>query len=269
MFKKIKRLRKNFSLIELLIVIGIMGALTALILPQFQSAEEDAKDTGCDYNNSGTLRYVSMFKAVNGVYPSGFHTGLGGTAAASTVYGTDDDDPGIDPTCANLTEACSIALLDDTTNKYLTSMKKAGIVKVAVADEAAADIDGVQVATITGNWFEDNVGGTGDNPTDTLTFQGKSFTEWMAAGTAPDGKDGILVPLFAATTMDWDNYYNENGDAVGESKVSIALPGKCPWPEDGKLRFYICFFKAYADGSPAKLIGTACPECGTLNAGTF
>lgn len=37
--------RKSFSLIELLIVIGILGALSALILPMFHDTEKEAKDT--------------------------------------------------------------------------------------------------------------------------------------------------------------------------------------------------------------------------------
>ena len=264
--KSRKQVKRNlFSLIELLIVIGIMGVLTALILPQFSNAEENAKDTGCDYNNAGTLRYVSMFRAANGKYPTGFHTGLDDDGA---IYGTGDEDPGIDPTITNLTVSTTQAVLDDTTNKYLTSMKKAGIVSVAEGNNGSASIDGIKVAQVSGDWFEDSKGGT-LGTADKLTFNGKSFTEWEASGTSPDGKDGILIPLFAASTVDWDNYYGEDGDIAGESKVGIGLPGKCPWPEDGKMRFYICFFKAYADGSPAKLIGTACPECGPLNAGTF
>ena len=268
--KSRKKVKRNlFSLIELLIVIGIMGVLTALILPQFSNAEENAKDTGCDYNNAGTLRYVSMFRAANGKYPSGFHTGLNDGGA---IYGTGDDDPGIDPTIANITASTTRAALTDAgdgTGEYLTSMKKAGIVGVAEGGEAAKDIAGIQVAQVSGDWFEDAKNGSVADCTEKLTFNNKSFTEWESKDTSPDGKDGILIPLFAASTVDWDNYYGEDGDIAGESKVGIGLPGKCPWPEDGKMRFYICFFKAYADGSPAKLIGTACPECGPLNAGTF
>jgi type IV pilus assembly protein PilA len=266
--KKVKR--SFFSLIELLIVIGIMGVLTALILPQFSNAEENAKDTGCDYNNAGTLRYVSMFRAANGKYPSGFHTGLDDDGA---IYGTGDEEPGIDPTITNITVSTTQAVLtdDDTEGAeklYLTSMKKAGIAEVAEGDKASADISTIKVAQISGSWFEDSKDGT-IGTKDELTFNGKSFTEWESAATSPDGKDGILIPLFAASTVDWDNYYDEDGEVAGESKVGIGLPGKCPWPEDGKLRFYICFFKAFADGSAAKLVGTACPECGPLNAGTF
>lgn len=272
--KSRKKVKRNlFSLIELLIVIGIMGVLTALILPQFSNAEENAKDTGCDYNNAGTLRYVSMFRAANGKYPTGFHTGLDGTGA---VYGTADDQPGIDPTAANMSAACTRAPLTDAGDgsaEYLTSMKKAGIISLAQGNGAAEKIVGatpatINVAQITGNWSESSKDGAVGTE-DILTFSGKNFTEWMSETDSPDKKAGIIVPLFAASTVDWDNYYNEAGDAVDASKIGIALPGKCPWPEDGKLRFYICFFKAYADGSPAKLIGTACPECGPLNAGTF
>jgi uncharacterized OB-fold protein len=39
--------------------------------------------------------------------------------------------------------------------------------------------------------------------------------------------------------------------------------------EAGSFRYYMCFFKVYADGTAAKLIGTACPECGVLDADDF
>ena len=41
MNKKIKQ--QKFSLIELLIVVGILGVLTGLILPSFTGAEDEAK----------------------------------------------------------------------------------------------------------------------------------------------------------------------------------------------------------------------------------
>jgi type II secretory pathway pseudopilin PulG len=273
MFSKKTRIKRSFfSLIELLIVIGIMGVLTALILPQFSAVEADSKDTGCDYNNAGTLRYVTMFKGANGYYPTGFHTGLDNSHA---VYGTDSY--GIDPTSANMNKGCTIAALTDAgtgEGEYLTSMKAAGIISLAYGSHTAEAISGVSVAKITADWAEDSSGGTGTEATigtETLTFNGQTFTE-LASGEGPGKKAGIIIPLFAASTIDWENYYGPDSainSPLGESKVGVALPGKCPWPEDGKLRYYICFFKAFGDGSPAKLVGTCCPECGPLHAGTF
>lgn len=266
MFSKIKR--SNFSLIELLIVIGIMGILTALILPQFSAVESDSKDTGCDYNNAGTLRYVTMFKSANGKYPTGFHTGL--KDASGTEYTTSDS--AIDPTYTNVADNSSPAALANAgtgSGEYLDSLLNAGIVSLAYGSEMAQPLVGtgaasIAVIDISGNWYEDAPDGTDD----VLMFKGSTFKQWID-GDGPDGTAGKLIALYAAPTMDWDAYYDEDGNEIDESKIGVALPGKCPCPEDGKLRYYMCFFKVYPDGSAAKLIGTACPECGTLNSSAF
>ena len=263
--KKVRIKRSFFSLIELLIVIGIMGILTALILPQFSAVESDSKDTGCDYNNAGTLRYVTMFKSANGKYPTGFHTGL--KDANGTEYETSDC--AINPTYTNVNSHSSrTALADAADAEYLTSLKSAGIVSLAYGSETAkTGVDSIAVIQPSSNWYEDAPDGTDE----VLMLNGSTFEQWnaTAAADAPDGKVGKLIALYAAPTVDWDAYYDKDGGKIDDSKIGVALPGKCPWPEDGKLRYYICFFKVYANGDPAKLIGTCCPECGVLNAGAF
>ncbi len=283
--KKVKTLRKNFSLIELLIVIGIMGALTALILPQFQDAEDNAKDTGCDYNNSGTLRYVTMFRAANGVYPNGFHTGLNASDAATTVQDSDGNSALVDATADNFTSSGSAALTETEAN----SLRAAGITSLAygtgTADTSVAT--GVYVNTIdttaaaaTNITLGDGSYAIWSDDGEEFTINGKGLEEWAAAGsikpldTASDPA-GVIVPLFAAPTIDWETAYDSDGNVKQESPVSIALEGKCPWPEDGKFRYYICLFKVYdsvdsnGDPIPARLIGTACPECGSLKGSDF
>ncbi|QSH41208.1 type II secretion system protein [Lentisphaerota bacterium ZTH] len=259
MFKTKKFARKNFSLIELLIVVAIMGALTALILPQFQSAEEDAKDTACDYNNAGTLRYVSMFKAANGFYPTGFHAGYGDAGATLSA------DESLDCTRENMGDSQVL------TDKQVESLKAAGIKSVAFGHNLAAAIDNTtKVCQIAAGdkWFEDVTTDpatgavTGKGTTEEMLIRGKSVGSYADAGS-------IVVPLFAAPTVDWEKYYPDGAVVGKDSKVSVSLVGKCPWPDDGKLRYYICFFKVNNDGSAAKLIGTACPECGSLEAGAF
>lgn len=72
--------------------------------------------------------------------------------------------------------------------------------------------------------------------------------------------------MYVAPTMTWDKYYV---DGPNDSKVSISMPGKCPWGSDGQARYYIAFFKVYEDGTPAKLLCTSCPDCGILEANAF
>jgi len=260
MFKKVKILRRNFSLIELLIVIGIMGVLTALILPHFQNVEDEAKDVGCDYNNAGTLRYVSTFKSINGDYPSGFHTGLEASGAAGVVQKEDGSGTAlVGDTNTNLTTANST--VEALSADELASLQAAGIVQGAYGTDTAIDL---AVTTFVGKITAATVGAWQEAGED-MTINGKVLKDYTDAGHC-------VIPLFAATTVDWENVYPNGGDAVA-SKITIPLAGKCPWPADGMFRYYICFFKVDSDSSDgtdeAKLLGTACPECGILHAGAF
>jgi len=295
-YKTRQTVRKSFSLIELLIVIAIMGALAALILPAFSDSETQAKDTACDYNNAGTLRYVTMFKAANGVYPSGFHTGMNAATGDVTVQTKDENDADKDAmatvTAGNMTGATEA--LDAA---YIASLQNAGIAQLAYGKEAAEDIANAAVTprAISGDWSDSmNADGTHKTITDggeALTLKGVPLSTWVSAGNkelgADDGAGGTvaldgdekrcrkadepsfkIVPLFAASTIDWEKAYPYNS-ASQDSKVSVAMEGKCPWLDAGTFRYYICFFKAYSDGTAAKLIGTACPECGILDADDF
>ena len=263
--KKVKR--SSFSLIELLIVIGIMGILTALVLPSFSFVEDDAKDTGCDYNNAGTYRYVTMFKGANGYYPTGFHTGYLDSSGTQL-----SDDESVACTKGNMGAGKALSA------GQVKSLGAAGITKVAYGSDLATALSTSTNVCVIANgdstWSEDTTSdGTRPSPlTNEVLINGKTLPSY--AETVSEGVSGsVVVPLFVAPTIDWEKYYNLDSsgseEELGESKVGIGIPGKCPWPADGKLRYYICFFKVFEDGSPAKLLGTACPECGSLNGGTF
>jgi len=63
------KLRKGFSLIELLIVIVILGGLVAVVAPGLMDSADQAKrDTVCLKMNDLKKR-MDMFKLDNGVYP--------------------------------------------------------------------------------------------------------------------------------------------------------------------------------------------------------
>jgi hypothetical protein len=80
-----------------------------------------------------------------------------------------------------------------------------------------------------------------------------------------DTSSDVIIPLFVTPTIDWDSYYDSNGNEAGESTIKIALAGQCPNLAKGAFRYYICMFRLYSDGSAAKLLGTLCPECGSVN----
>ena len=50
-----------FSLIELLIVISILGALTAIILPQFNVSEQEAQEAISKHNAMGLMRFLNQY----------------------------------------------------------------------------------------------------------------------------------------------------------------------------------------------------------------
>jgi len=262
-----RKARRGFTLIELLVVIAIMGALVSLILPHLVSSEQEAKDTGCDYNNYGTLRYVTMFNSVNGAYPTGFHTGLNDGAA--TVV------PGMcDPTQVNMVTGAR-STIEDLTDDEIASLAAAGICHLAdgsIGDDYGAPVaDTTNVCKITAAASE-----AWDDDGDDFTINGKALADYAVAD------EYVVVALFVAPTMDWEHWYDADHmspPGAGDSVVQIALPGKCPnlygvaathsGTQDVDFPYYICFFQVDCDDTdgtaPAKLIGTACPECGSLN----
>lgn len=293
MFKSKKSFfRKNFSLIELLIVIGIMAALAALILPAFSDSETAAKDTACDYNQAGTLRYLQMFRSANGVYPSGFHTG--GSTLGWAAAGTDTD---VElTTCAtyNFGSASDDLTLETSNTGYAASLISGGIVTLAYGQGSDAKVgtvgtDAVVVKSVKAcddgatTWTEELDPLTGAVKPDgaPLTLRGISLGHVAQIGqiddmTTADAKcrqfrsvdepKFKIVPMYVAPTIDWEKYY---ADGPNDSKVSISMAGKCPWGSDGQARYYIAFFKVYDDGTPAKLLCTSCPDCGILEANAF
>ena len=262
-----KRARAGFSLIELMIVVVIIGALVAIIIPQFNASESEAKDAGCDASNYGTLRQISNYRSLNGVYPSRLHTGFESDAGSGAPMGTSDCSKLASVTATNFVSKSTWAAL---TADQASSLAKAGIVKLAyggfgINADFVPTTGGVHVARVTASWLEDH----NDNTT-IVTVNGVDLKDYVQVdpydSSASPEEDGIVVPLIAAPTADFDNYYLGSESAKYASKVSVAQVGACPWVEKGtEFPFYVCFFKVYDDGRAAKMIGTACPECGSLN----
>jgi hypothetical protein len=109
-----------------------------------------------------------------------------------------------------------------------------------------------------------------------MTFDGISISNWMAGTGTPSwdvGKPGEIVVLWIAPTVNWASGSGDNNDwSKGNVKLAIDLEGSCPIPTastdaGGEVTFayYMAYFKAYNDGSPARMIGSTCPECGVMN----
>ena len=257
---------QGFTLIELLIVIGLLGALTALVLPSLTADREEALGSVCDYNQAGTLRVLKQFKQISGSYPDDMHNGLTGvTDAATAIEGL----PGAQT--ANMVTNIGTTLHELTANE-VASLNAAGIDSICSgtglnSTVLAAD---VAVAALTDTWVDD-----GDAA---YTFDGRSLADWRG-DTNSGTSDGTIICLWVAPTTDWSFDQESANKDWGNGNVSLGIDvqGQCPIPAEAasgdevSFAYYMAYFlvdtdtDANGDVTAAKLIGTSCPECGVMN----
>ncbi len=65
----VKRMRKGITLIELLIVVLILGALSAIAIPRISQSANNAKQKACDVNVDIINSAIEMYNADTGAYP--------------------------------------------------------------------------------------------------------------------------------------------------------------------------------------------------------
>ncbi len=261
----------GFTLIELLIVIGLLGALTALVLPSLSGNRTEAIASICDYNQAGTVRTLKQFEDMYDAYPKGFHTGL--VAAGGTAYV--EGLPAAQST--NMGQAGSYVTLDA---EHIASLSAAGIETLAYGGDlgVAPAVGNYVVAAVPESTPGANDGWVDDSDiSQPYTFDGKTIADYMAEdGDVTPVVDGgsIVVRLWITPTMDWsaptgvhanDNWTN------GNFELGIEMEGACPIPAEAlsgdgvEFAYYMAYFQVYNDGTAARMIGTSCPEDGILN----
>lgn len=92
---KNNNLQNSFTLIELVVVIAIIGVLTAFAVPNFMAARERARDIQRKKDLKQLQNAVEMYKLDNGEYPpSDLFTKM--KVAENTCWYADDTIPGLD-----------------------------------------------------------------------------------------------------------------------------------------------------------------------------
>jgi len=75
------RLRGGFTLVELMIVVLILGALAAIAIPRIMGGAATAKKNGCHTNIDSLNVQLELYNATNGNYPANL-----GILTALTTY---------------------------------------------------------------------------------------------------------------------------------------------------------------------------------------
>lgn len=223
--------RRYFSLIELLIVIVIIGVLTAIILPQFNITESVAREAVGAHNAAGLERTIRQFQNIHGVYPTGWHTGMADDGSQSVT--------GLSLEVAlNISADANVAggVVRSWDGTYTVNNPKATTLTVGMA--RALKENGIHLLSHNGYGYDKN----GDED-DSNDFE-SGFSQNVAAGchawilSADGGEDLMSGGSAADTTGDG----NIDTYTLGASPVSINGREMKSWSNSTWSNAVICVF---------------------------
>ncbi len=85
--------RKGVTLVELLVVLLILAALSAIAIPRVTQSAENARQNACDTNIDMINSAIEMYNADNGAYPVNITDVIGTSGTSSSYF------PGGPPKC--------------------------------------------------------------------------------------------------------------------------------------------------------------------------
>lgn len=93
--------KQGFTLIEILVVISIIGILSAVIYGNFTQARQDSRNKAMQSELKETQLAIELYKAQNGVYPPAYSvcatTAFGVTTAKASLCGSNPPIDGLIP----------------------------------------------------------------------------------------------------------------------------------------------------------------------------
>jgi prepilin-type N-terminal cleavage/methylation domain-containing protein len=149
-----KQLQKGFTLVELLIVVIILAILAAIVVPQFASTTDDAKQASLDSTLSNIRSAIDLYYQQHGKYPGAVTAagatcpggGTAGTGVATGGAGTTAEDAFLSQLVNYTNSAGQACSTTDTTFKFGPYMKK----RPLPADPIQGTVSTIEV-TATGN----------------------------------------------------------------------------------------------------------------------
>ena len=181
--------QSGFTLVELLIVAIILAILAAIVVPQFASSTDDARDSALRSNLSGIRGAIDLYTQQHGSTFPGAVAATGGTCTGGTAgTGAADSDLAFESQLIYYTnaagQACSIS---DVPAGGVVEFPFGPYIKGAIPDNPVTQDDTIVIVT-TGNLAMTGVGDSSASPPTAGGWRYDTTSgKFIADDTATDG----------------------------------------------------------------------------------